>query len=171
MDLIAWGMLSLHNQSIKDTIMPITIKPSIKSKLRKIRNYTLVTIVLGLVLFVAIRYYYPFGEGVKTGQLNYVVYKGILFKTYEGKLIQSGFQSSKPGAIQSNEFNFSVANPQIADSLMRAGGQMVELRYKEYFGTLPWRGYSRFIVDEIVSITPVNQPLINNYPPAAATFQ
>jgi hypothetical protein len=164
-------MLSLHNQQLKKTIMPITIKPSIKSGLRKVRNITFVVVVLGLILFVAIRYYYPFGEGVKTGQLNYVVYKGILFKTYEGKLIQSGFQSSKPGAIQSNEFNFSVVNPQIADSLMRAGGQIVELRYKEYFGTLPWRGYSKFIVDEIVSITPSNQPFVNNYPPAAATFQ
>ena len=30
-----------------------------------------------------------FGEGVKSGELNYVVYKGLVFKTYEGKLIQS----------------------------------------------------------------------------------
>lgn len=151
--------------------MPISIKPSIKSGFRKFRNIMLVLIVLGLILFVAIRYYYPFGEGVKTGQLNYVVYKGVIFKTYEGKLIQSGFQSNKPGAIQSNEFSFSVADPQIADSLMRVGGQIVELRYKEYFGALPWRGYSNYIVDEIVSITPINQPAVNNYPPAAATIQ
>ncbi|MDH6305449.1 hypothetical protein M2459_001902 [Parabacteroides sp. PF5-5] len=151
--------------------MAITIKPSIKSGFRKLRNVLLILIALGLILFVGIRYYYPFGEGVKTGQLNYVVYKGILFKTYEGKLIQSGFQSNKPGAIQSNEFNFSISDPQIADSLMRVGGQIVELRYKEYFGALPWRGYSNYIVYEIVSITPVNSPAVNNYPPAAAVFQ
>jgi len=151
--------------------MPVTLKPSIKSGFRKFRNVMLIIIVLGLILFVGIRYYYPFGEGVKTGQLNYVVYKGIIFKTYEGKLIQSGFQSNKPGAIQSNEFNFSVTDAQIADSLMRVGGQIVELRYKEYFGSLPWRGYSKYIVDEIVSITPLNQTPVTNYPPAAATIQ
>ncbi|MDR1402548.1 MAG: hypothetical protein LBJ60_02440 [Tannerellaceae bacterium] len=151
--------------------MSFTIKPSIKSGFRKFCHITLAVAVLGLIVFVALRYYYPFGEGVKTGQLNYVVYKGFLFKTYEGKLIQSGFQSNKPGAIQSNEFNFSITNPQIADSLMRVGGQTVELRYKEYFGVLPWRGYSKYIVHEIVSITPASQPFVNNYPPAGAIFQ
>ncbi|MDR0431389.1 MAG: hypothetical protein LBH58_13065 [Tannerellaceae bacterium] len=151
--------------------MAISVNPSIKRGFRKFRNISLVVLALSLILFVAIRYYYPFGEGVKTGQLNYVVYKGIIFKTYEGKLIQSGFQSNRMGAIQSNEFNFSITDPQIADSLMRAGGQIVELRYKEYFGTLPWRGYSQYIVDEIVSITPINQLPINNYPPEAATIQ
>ncbi len=26
------------------------------------------------------------------------------------------------------------------------------LHYKEYFATLPWRGYTKFVVDSIVSI-------------------
>lgn len=121
---------------------------------KKVRNITLLILVLALAAFVGIRYYFPYGEGVKTGQLNFVVYKGIVFKTYEGKLIQSGFWSNKPGGIQSNEFVFSVVDPAIADSLMHVGGQVVELHYKEYFGALPWRGYSKYIVDKIVSIKP-----------------
>ena len=56
-----------------------------------------------------------FGEGVKAGQLNFVVRKGYIFKTYEGKLIQSGFRSGVAGSIQSYEFEFSVANPEIAN--------------------------------------------------------
>ena len=47
--------------------------------------------------FVYVRYYYVFGTGVKSGELNYLVYKGVVFKTYEGKLIQSGFRADKPG--------------------------------------------------------------------------
>lgn len=125
-----------------------------KRKFRKARNITIIIVLLALVLFVAIRYYYPYGEGVKSGQLNFVVHKGVIFKTYEGRLIQSGVWTNKPGAIQSNEFNFSITNPQIADSLMNAGGETVDLHYKEYFGTLPWRGYSRYIVDRIIRITP-----------------
>ncbi|MCD7901714.1 MAG: hypothetical protein LUH22_18220 [Bacteroides sp.] len=115
-------------------------------------------LLLGLILFIGIRYYYPYGEGVKSGQLNFVVHKGIIFKTYEGKLIQSGFWSDKPGGIQSNEFNFSIADSQIADSLMKAGGKIVDLHYKEYFGALPWRGYSRYIVDEIINISSSESP-------------
>jgi len=126
------------------------------SRWKKFKNITAAIIILGLVAFVGIRYYYPYGEGVKTGQLNYVVHKGVIFKTYEGKLIQSGFWSNKPGGIQSNEFEFSIANPEVAEKLMRAGGQVVELHYKEYFGTIPWRGYSRYIVDEIINITSAN---------------
>lgn len=120
--------------------------------LKKFLGIFIALIIIGLGVFFYIRYYYVFGEGVKSGQLNYVVYKGVIFKTYEGKLIQSGFRGSKPGAIQSYEFEFSVTNKDIADRLMRAGGKNVELHYKEYFKPIPWRGYSAYIVYSIVSI-------------------
>jgi hypothetical protein len=124
----------------------------LKSWWKKFRNFSLTLLFLAAVLFVAIRFYYPYGEGVKTGQLNYVVYKGMIFKTYEGKLIQSGIWSNKPGGIQSNEFEFSIENKAIAEELMRAGGKTVELHYKEYFAAIPWRGFSRYVVDEIIRI-------------------
>lgn len=133
---------------------------------RKVRNITIAVLVFALAAFFFIRFYYPFGEGVKTGQLNFVVYKGMVFKTYEGRLIQTGFRSNEEGGIQSNEFNFSVTDKEIAEKLMRAGGQVVELRYKEYFGALPWRGYSKFIVDEIINIVPT-QTGAETIPPVA----
>jgi hypothetical protein len=78
-----------------------------------------------------------------------------VFKTYEGRVIQAGFGKGKgvnAGAIQSYEFDFSITDQAIADSLMRCGGKTVELRYKEYLGTLPWRGKQKYIVDGIVSV-------------------
>ncbi len=111
-------------------------------------------LVVGFGAFFAVRFYYPFGEGVKTGELNYVVYKGVMFKTYEGKLIQSGFRTTAASGIASNEFEFSIRDAALADSLMRLGGSVVELHYREYFGALPWRGYSKFIVDRVLSVTP-----------------
>jgi len=112
-------------------------------------------VVVGLVVFVLFRYFFVFGRGVKAGELNYVVEKGYLFKTYEGKLIQSGIRSKTPGSVQSYEFEFSIADPEIAKKLMVNSGKMVQLHYKEYVGTLPWRGYSNFVVDSILSITDV----------------
>lgn len=113
--------------------------------------------ILALVLagFIFFKFYFVFGEGVKAGELNFVVYKGYVFKTYEGRAIQAGFGKGKganAGAIQSYEFDFSVTDEAVADSLMRCGGKMVELHYKEYLGTLPWRGKQRYIVDRIVSV-------------------
>jgi hypothetical protein len=109
-------------------------------------------VVLLFALFIYIKFYYVFGEGVKTGNLNFVVYKGYIFKTYEGKIIQSGFRSKTTGTIQSYEFDFSIEDKEVADSLMRSGGKEVELHYKEYLGTLPWRGMSKYIVDKILAV-------------------
>ena len=87
--------------------------------------------------------------------MNLFVYKGYIFKTYEGRLIQAGYNSKNTtNTIQSNEFNFSVVSKSVADSLMLCSGKNVELHYKEYNGMLPWRGMQRYIVDKIVSISP-----------------
>ena len=112
-----------------------------------------IVLVLALAAFIYFKFYFVFGEGVKAGELNQIVYKGWVWKTYEGRLIQTGFKGAKGGGtIQSNEFNFSVVNKDIADSLMRCSGKMVELHYREYNGALPWRGVQRYIVDRIVSV-------------------
>ena len=115
------------------------------------------TLIAAIVLagFIFFKFYFVFGEGVKAGELNFVVYKGYIFKTYEGRAIQAGFGKGKgvnAGAIQSYEFDFSITDKNIADSLMRCGGKTEELHYKEYLGTLPWRGKQKYIVDRIVSV-------------------
>lgn len=113
--------------------------------------FLLAIIVLGAVWF-AWHFYWVFGEGVKAGQLNNFTKKGYLFKTYEGKLIQSGFQGGQPGSVQSNEFRFSVTNESVAAKLMVNSGKEFELHYKEFMGVLPWRGTSVFIVDSVLSM-------------------
>ena len=121
----------------------------------KIVTTVISVLMLALVGFVYFKFFFVFGEGVKAGELNFVVYKGYVFKTYEGRVIQAGFGKGKgtnPGVIQSYEFDFSITDQAIADSLMRCGGKTVELRYKEYLGTLPWRGKQKYIVDGIVSV-------------------
>jgi len=121
----------------------------------KIKKYIRYSVFFLLLLFAGLfwwHHYFVFGEGVKSGDLNFLVKKGYMFKTWEGRLIQTGFKSDAPGSIQSNEFNFSVANDSIAMVLERASGKTVELRYKEYLKPLPWRGMSTYVVVEILSI-------------------
>ena len=119
----------------------------------KVVTIATIIIVLALAAFIYMKFCFVFGEGVKAGQLNQVMYKGYIFKTYEGRLIQSGFKGAKgSSSIQSNEFNFSVVDDAVADSLMRCSGKTVELHYKEYLGKLPWRGMEKYIVDDIISV-------------------
>ena len=121
----------------------------------KIITSVTVLLLAAAALFVYIKFYYVFGEGVKAGELNFVVYNGYVWKTYEGRAIQAGFQKGSKGAttaVQSYEFDFSVADKAIADTLMRCSGRNVQLHYKEYLGALPWRGQQKYIVDRIVSV-------------------
>ena len=123
--------------------------------MRKFLGLTVTGIILILIIVLAWRFYVPFGEGVKSGELNYLVKKGYVFKTYEGKLIQSGIRSRQPGTVQSYEFEFSVQKDNIAQQLMVNSGKEFVLHYKEYYGRLPWRGYSVFVVDSIMSMNAV----------------
>lgn len=133
-----------------------------KKKWRRALFYTTGVVILGLAVFIYFKFYFVFGEGVKAGQLNFIVHKGYVFKTWEGRMIQVGYRSSA-GTIQSNEFEFSVADEKVAKQLELYSGKQLDLHYKEYLGTLPWRGMSRYVVDSIVS---VRDPLQEQLPPA-----
>lgn len=116
--------------------------------MRSILPITLLILIVGLVIFFFIRFYWVFGQGTKAGTLNTFMKKGYIFKTYEGKIIQSGFKQN----IQSNEFNFSVANERVAQILLHNAGKEVEVHYKEYFGAIPWRGLEKYVVDSVYQV-------------------
>lgn len=112
-----------------------------------------VAVLIGIFYY---RYEFVFGDGTKAGTMNYFVHKGYLFKTYEGRLIQTGIRTPVQGNIQSNEFIFSVTDQHVADMLNKNAGAVLELHYKEYLHTLPWRGVSVFVVDSVISVKQVN---------------
>lgn len=124
---------------------------------KKLTIWIIAALIAAAAIFCYIKFYFVFGEGVKAGELNQIMYKGWVWKTYEGRLIQTGFSSAKKGGnIQSNEFNFSVVDEAVADSLMRCSGKLVELHYKEYNGALPWRGMQKYVVDGILSVRDIS---------------
>ena len=126
--------------------------------MRRFALISLLLLIIGLGLFFYFRYSWVFGEGAKSGELNYVVHKGWIWKTYEGKLIQTGIKGAA-GSMQSNEFIFSVKDDRIAKQLMVNSGKTFNLHYVEFQGTLPWRGMSPFVVDSIISMSgPVALP-------------
>lgn len=127
-----------------------------KKKRRGCRFFAIMggILLVAAAVFVFFKFYFVFGSGVKAGELNLFVYKGYVFKTYEGRLIQAGYNSKNSNAtIQSNEFNFSVKDEKVAKQLERSAGKFVELRYKEYLGALPWRGMTKYVVDSVLSVS------------------
>src|SRR6187397_2044583 len=105
----------------------------------KLFGRILIVFIIVCIIFIYWKYYFVLGEGAKSGELNYMVKKGYVFKTWEGKLIQSGLRSKTPNTVQSFDFDFSVENEAIAQRLLAGDGKSFNLHYKEYNGSLPWR--------------------------------
>ena len=125
----------------------------------KVITWTSVIAVLALAGFIFFKFCFVYAEGVNEGDINYFQKEGIIFKTYEGKMIQTGLKNSKTrGSIQSNEFKFSVVKESVAKQLNEGTNTGVKLHWKRYLGTLPWRGNSQFIVDSVYTATPI-QPV------------
>jgi hypothetical protein len=120
--------------------------------MRKIFVIVAALLLSGAAAIIYWKYFYVFGEGVKSGFLNYVVKKGDVFKTYEGKLIQEGIRSRAAGSIQSYEFEFSVVNKGLAEKLMANSGKWFDLHYREFHNVVPWRGNTTYVVDSIISM-------------------
>lgn len=137
--------------SIPSTLATPT-SPAPKSTFKRFLRIVFVISLFVLSIVIWWNYYYVFGEGVKSGELNYVVKKGNVFKTYEGKLIQAGLRSKAAGSISSYEFEFSVVDDSIANVMMLNSGKYFDLHYKEYKGAIPWRGYTKYIVDKIIAM-------------------
>ena len=71
--------------------------------------------VLALAAFIFFKFCFVYSEGVNEGDINYFQKEGFIFKTYEGKMIQTGLKNTKvQGSIQSNEVKFSVVSKSVA---------------------------------------------------------
>ena len=119
----------------------------------KVLTTILGILLLGLAVFVYVKFFFVYSEGTNEGDINYFQREGFIFKTYEGKMIQTGYNSHNTSAtIQSNEFKFSVVDERIAQQIDINSSRQIKLHWKRYLGTLPWRGNSQFVVDSIISV-------------------
>jgi hypothetical protein len=123
-------------------------------------------LVVALATFVYVKFFFVYSQGVNEGDINYFQKEGFIFKTYEGKMIQTGYNShNATAAIQSNEFKFSVEDEEVARLIENSSSRQVKLRWKRYLGVLPWRGNSLFVVDSVVIINSQPQTPMNGYEP------
>ena len=122
--------------------------------MRKTISIISVVLIVALGLFLYFKFWFVYSSGVNEGDINYFQREGFIFKTYEGKMIQSGYNSKNTSStIQSNEFKFSVDDDRIDQQIDNASGRQIKLHWNRYLGTLPWRGNSQFVVDSIYSVS------------------
>lgn len=129
----------------------ILFKNIVMSTKTKVWTILSTVLVVALAAFIFVKFFFVYSEGVNEGDINYFQREGFIFKTYEGKMIQTGYKSKGTATIQSNEFRFSVEDEQVVATLDSVSNQQIKLYWKRYLGTLPWRGNSQFIVYKVSS--------------------
>lgn len=118
---------------------------------KKVMGWFIAIVVIALAGFIFVKFWYVYSTGVNEGDINYFQNEGFVFKTYEGKMIQTGYNSKNSQAtIQSNEFRFSVQDEEVARQIENSSNRQIKLHWKRYLGTLPWRGNSQYIVDGVI---------------------
>ena len=132
------------------------IESTIKRRSNKKRIFLALGTLLVLVLlffFVRDRYFHAYQESDVKGRIADVTLRGSIFKTYECKMLS--YDVVSVGNVVKSEFNFTVTD----DSLAHALGQLkqtpiaVQVHYKEYKSTVPWRGETKYIVTKIDTVT------------------
>ncbi len=121
---------------------------------RFLRTFLLV-ILVGAAFAIYWFYYNVYSNGERKGTLIKITHKGNVFKTDEGEMWLSCRQM-----LNAEKFYFSITNDSLAQVLMSMQDECVQLTYKQYRQTLPWRGDSKYIVTGVIrmqNVAPVNQ--------------
>lgn len=114
--------------------------------MKKFLTYTIVSIVIILIAYFSFIYFVTFSEGYRAGELVKISKRGVLFKTWEGRLSQ--------GVSEEQQFDFSVqkSDKAIVELLKEFQGKRVKLTYIERFGTFAWMGETKYYVKEVVRV-------------------
>ncbi len=107
--------------------------------------------IAALIVFIGISAFLFWGtyeEGVMAGKVLRISQKGLIFKTYEGKLNLETFGALKGASPIAESFDFSVESNQkeLIKQLeeVALSGERINLHFKKRYMTFPWRGNTKY---------------------------
>jgi len=120
---------------------------------RKILRWTLGITVVLLILVFSFLYWGVFERGVMAGKVIRITEKGVIFKTYEGKLNLETFGAMKGTSPVAEAFDFSVekGDKEIIKALeeVSLSGERVNLHFVKRYMIFFWRGDTRYFITEV----------------------
>ena len=95
-------------------------------------------------------YWATYEEGVMAGKVLRVSEKGMIFKTFEGKINLETFGALKGASPMAESFDFSIykSDKDIIKELetVSLSGERVNLYFVKHYITFPWRGDTKYFV-------------------------
>jgi hypothetical protein len=123
-----------------------------QSVMKFLKRFLLLALLLGGGV-LAFMYWGVYERGVMAGKVLRVTEKGILFKTYEGKLNLESFGALKGASPIAETFDFSVehSNTQVIEQLQQVAlsGERVNLHFVKRYMKFPWRGDTRYFITQV----------------------
>ncbi|MCU0398008.1 MAG: hypothetical protein MUC73_07885 [Cyclobacteriaceae bacterium] len=111
-----------------------------------------IMLILGIGTF-AFLYWGVYERGVWAGKVLSVSEKGVVFKTYEGKLSMESFgalRNTSPIA-ETRDFSVEKSDPQLIKDLEEVAlkGDRVNLHFVKRYMSFPWRGDTKYFVVKV----------------------
>jgi hypothetical protein len=113
-------------------------------------------VIIGIIIALAVLsflYWGTFETGVMAGKVLRISEKGLMFKTFEGKLSLESFGALKGVSPVAETFDFSVeSNEKETIQLLNEvalSGERVNLHFKKRFMSFPWRGDTKYFVTQV----------------------
>ncbi len=125
----------------------------LKNKTMKIIRKVLIwALLIGIAVF-SFMYFVSYEDGFMAGKILRVSQKGMIFKTYEGKINLETFGAMKGVSPIAESFDFSIekGNPDLIKELEQVAlsGERVNLFFVKYYIAFPWRGDTKYFVQKI----------------------
>ncbi len=111
--------------------------------MKRFLTYAGISVVLVFIVYALFIYFFTFSEGYRAGELIKISKRGVVFKTWEGRLSQ--------GVSEEQQFNFSVEkrDKEVLEQLKTLQGERVKVTYIERYGTFAWLGDTKYFVKEV----------------------
>lgn len=117
-----------------------------------VKRLAIIVITLALIVF-AFLYWGTYENGLMAGKVLRISEKGVLFKTYEGKLNLETFGALKGTSPIAESFDFSVEGSEkdVINALQEVAlsGERVNLHFKKRYAIFFWRGETRYFITQV----------------------
>lgn len=130
-----------------------TFGEKVKRTSKKVMRILIITILVAGVSVFAFFYWATYEEGVMAGKVLRVSQKGVLFKTYEGKINLETFGALKGTSPIAESFDFSVekSEKELIKELetVSLSGERVNLHFIKRYARFPWRGDTKYFATKV----------------------
>jgi hypothetical protein len=130
-----------------------TFGEKVKRTTKKVMRTIIILVLLGGLVTFSFLYWGTYEDGVMAGKILRISEKGVMFKTYEGKINLETFGALKGTSPIAESFDFSVekSDKELIKELqiVALSGERVNLYFVKRYARFPWRGDTKYFATRV----------------------